>query len=473
MLQKKINQGTDTLKKIDNATKRVSQYTNHSVDSIQRGFRHRTDSIQRAYAMPMKELQKSIAKLNHKKDSLSKLKLPTKSIKHQLDSVKREQAKKQKELNSKIDKVRKETLGKIQSLNLPPEAKKEVDALTKNVKGFSMPGNFFNLPSTNLGLPNMPNVASPNMANMPQGNLSNLSLPSGNTSIPNLNLNKPLSSVTQVENTVTKDAKQLQSMKDKANADAVEKDVENAAKQNDEVKALTKDEQQLKGLEKKLSSAKNADSLAMQQLKPAVNHFAGKEKELQSAMGEISKLKQKYSSVKSLSELPKRRPNPLKDKPWYERLVPGLNYFIMSKHSTLVDLNPYVGWRFNPHLTASIGWNERIGVSKGNIITHRYERVFGVRGAVSYLWTHGIVFKAAPEVMDAFVPTTSPDQKQERLIFGAFAGVRKHFPIYKGLIGYSEVLYNFNQKPGQNIYGDPVTFRFGLEVRMKKKQKKN
>ncbi|MBS1680974.1 MAG: hypothetical protein JST48_04625, partial [Bacteroidetes bacterium] len=49
----------------------------------------------------------------------------------------------------------------------------------------------------------------------------------------------------------------------------------------------------------------------------------------------------------------------------------------------------------------------------------------------------------------------------------------KSFPIYKNVSGYSEVLYNFVQKPGRNIYGDPVTFRFGMEVKFKKAKGKD
>jgi hypothetical protein len=205
-----------------------------------------------------------------------------------------------------------------------------------------------------------------------------------------------------------------------------------------------------------------------------VNHFAGKEQELKTAMDKVSKLKQKYSNVKSLADLPKRRPNPLKDKPWIERIIPGLNYFIQNKHYTLVDFNPYIGWRFNPRLTASIGWNERIGISNYTFETKKYDRTFGVRTSVSYLWTHGINFKASPEVMNAYVPTNgSLDVKHQALVGGIYAGVRKDFPIYKSLKGYSEVMYNFTQKTFRNIYGDPVSFRFGLEMQLKKKKANN
>jgi hypothetical protein len=270
--------------------------------------------------------------------------------------------------------------------------------------------------------------------------------------------------------------KALGSLKNKANAKALEQEALKVASQNKEVKSIVQEQTKVTGMEKQLkamSDKKKMDSMALSQLKPATNHFLGKEKELQAAMGQLSKYKEKYSEVKSLSELPKRPPNPLKGKPWYERVVPGVNYLIMNKHYTLVDVNPYIGWRFNPRITGYLGWNERIGVVKGSLHTNKFDRVYGVRGAVSYHWVHGFIFRLSPEVMNAYIPyAATPDAKVEKNVLGLYGGVRKDFKIYKSISGYSEGVYNFVQKPGQNIYGDRLSFRLGIEINLKKKVKK-
>jgi len=454
--------------KVDSTVK----YHNHKIDSVYKQFSHRTDSLQKAFAAPMTKIHSSINKLNHKRDSLSHLHLPTQSITHQIDSLQQAQTAKLKELNSKIDKVKGETLAKVSSLHLPPQAQNEINALTKNIHSFKAPNNFFQLPGMNfmpkgIAIPglSMPSLALPKDFSIPSVNIPSLQ---------KLNLNMTqLPSLSQLEGSLGKELKQLQSA---ANMKSIEQTAIKELSQNAEVKSLLKQETQVKDMESQLSKIKDpksAEALAEKQLVPAINHFAGKEKELQSAMSSISKYKQKYSSVKSLAELPKRAPNPLKDKPWIERVVPGLNYFILSKHSTFVDFNPYVGWRFNPRLTASIGWSERVGISHGNISTSPYDRVSGVRGYVSYTWTHGFIFRVSPEVMKAYVPTGgTPDVKEQALVFGLFGGVRKDFKIYKGIIGYSEGMYNFTQKSGQNIYGDRLSFRLGIEFKIKKKAKK-
>lgn len=458
--------------KIDSAY----QYQNKSLDSLQRNFRHRTDSLQKAYHAPLKTIQSRIAKLNHKKDSLSKLNLPTSAVTHQIDSLQKANVDKVKELNGKIEKVKNETLTKVSSLHLPPQAQNEINTLTKNIHGFSLPNNLLHLPGTNFKIPGLGNNLS-----LP----SNLSIPT--TQIPSLQ-KLDLSSATrmpslaQLEGPLANDIKKIQalkgSLKNKANEKALEQDALKLASQNKEVKELVQEKNKVTGMEKQLEAMKNPnkkmDSLAMAQLKPATNHFLGKEKELQSAMGELSKYKQKYSEVKSLTALPKRPPNPLKGKPWYERTVPGVNYLILNKHYAMVDVNPYVGWRFTPKLTGYLGWNQRIGIRKGSLHTDKYDRVYGVRAAVSYAWAHGFVFRLSPELMNAYIPFGSaPDEREQKVIFGLFGGVRKDFKIYKGIYGYSEGVYNFVQKPGQNIYGDRLSLRLGLEVKIKKKVKKS
>src|SRR5260221_625323 len=471
-LKKNISHRTDTLKKINHSADSIYQHSYKSLDSLQKKFHAHTDSLQKVYAAPLKKLDAGIARLKHKKDSLSKLNLPTTSLTHKIDSLQGAQTARMNELNTKIEKAKKETLDKVSSLHLPPQAQSEINALTKNINGLKVPNNFFQAPNMNLaGLSS--NLKIPSL-NLP----SNISIPPMNIpSLQKVSLNSlKIPSLAQMKGPLDSEIKKLQSLKS-ADAKALEQEAMNVASQNKEAKSLLQEQSKVKDMEKQLSGIKNpkrVDSLAMQQLQPAVNHFMGKEKELTAAMDKVSKLKQKYSSVTSLADLPKRAPNPLKGKPWIERIVPGLNYFIQNKHYTLVDFNPYIGWRFNPRLTVALGWNQRIGISHYAFSTHTYDHVYGVRGSVSYLWTHGINFKVSPEVMSAYIPTNGIlDVRHEAHVFGVYAGIRKDFPIYKSVKGYSEVMYNFTQKTFQNIYGDPVSFRFGMEVKLKKKAKKN
>ena len=91
----------------------------------------------------------------------------------------------------------------------------------------------------------------------------------------------------------------------------------------------------------------------------AIDHFAGKQEQLKAAMDKMAKYKQKYSSVSSIKDLPKRPPNAMKGKPLVERLVPGLFFQFQQKNYNLFDFNPYLGYKLSGRFTSGLGWNQR------------------------------------------------------------------------------------------------------------------
>lgn len=78
---------------------------------------------------------------------------------------------------------------------------------------------------------------------------------------------------------------------------------------------------QLGELKDMAGKMQDPNALKDQAVQQAVNHFAGKEEQLQKAMETMAKYKQKYGSLESLSDIPKRRPNEMRDKPLRERLL--------------------------------------------------------------------------------------------------------------------------------------------------------
>ena len=431
---------------------------NKKLDSLQYEFNLSAQRFQESYKPQLLILSKNLAKLNQKKDSLTHRMLPATFLSHQIDSLVQARTKSLRELQSKIEKTKKETLTKIPSLHLPPEATHEIDAFTKSINGFTFP----NIPSWDLPQLEVSSVLS-----------SGLSLPNiNNYSLQNLHLNKLRPpSFAAMETALSSRIKEVQNVKNRVvSQKAIEEGVLKVAEENAEIKSFLKEKGNVANLEKQISEIKNKksiDSMAMEQLKPSLNHFEGKGQELRSAMTSISKIKDNYADVTSLANLPRKPPNELKGKPWQERTIVGLNYFILTKNSLFADFNPYIGWRFNPKITAYLGWNERMSL-RPFLQTTTYDRVYGVRGAVSYTWQHGISFTVAPEVMSAYVPTDlTLDQKNKALVWGAYTGVRKNYPLGKKFTCYSEVLYNFNYKSQKNIYNDRVVFRFGMEFKLR------
>ena len=399
--------------------------------------------------------------LNHKKDSLRRLHINTRPLTHKIDSIEKAKTRKLRELNTKVNNLKRKTQTGIASLHLPPQAQNEINALTKNIKGFSMPNNFFNLPS-NLSLP----------GSLPGLNIPGTSIPGSIPGMPNLNTpGLPSTSMPGVPNLNTN----IPNVNNLTSEQALQKDAMNLAGSNPDLKVLNQTNGTITQMENQLGKAQDpaaaAKQMELQMAKEAINHFAGQEQQLKSAMNQVSAYKQKYSSLKSLADIPKRIPNPLRGKPWQERLVPGLNYYILLKHVTMVDFNPFLTWRFTPRLSVQAGWTERVSIHKGHFYSNSYDRVYGFRASVSFLWGRGFILRFAPEIMSAYLPDSNnnPDVGSRQTIFGAYFGIRKNFSIYKRFQGFSEVLYNPLRKSGQNFYGDQVVTRLGIEFKLKKR----
>jgi len=72
----------------------------------------------------------------------------------------------------------------------------------------------------------------------------------------------------------------------------------------------------------------------------------------------VTKYKKKYPSFNSIAEVAKRPPNPMRNKPLIERIVPGIGFLIQKKgEDFMVDFNPYIGYRFTGRITAGPGWS--------------------------------------------------------------------------------------------------------------------
>lgn len=185
----------------------------------------------------------------------------------------------------------------------------------------------------------------------------------------------------------------------------------------------------------KPDSAALANMAKEQILQAAQDHFAGKEAVLQQAMDKMSKLKNKYSEVKSLSELPKRLHNPLKGKPFIERLVPGITFQIQKSQYFLLDVNPSLQYKIRPRLSAGIGWNERLPFD-GWKIQGGNEHIYGPRAAIQFLWTKGIIFTLQPEVMNTTIPPALAslmgiDPAYRKWITSVFGGIKNSLRFIK------------------------------------------
>ena len=225
-----------------------------------------------------------------------------------------------------------------------------------------------------------------------------------------------------------------------------------------------------------LGDSKNAKEKAVVIVKQkAVDHFAGKQEQLKSAMDKISKYKEKYSSVSSIKDLPKRPPNPMKEKPFIERLTPGVYLQYQQKTYYLLDVNPYVGYKLSGRFTTGVGWNHRFAWDSQYERWNKRSRIFGPRAFVDFKLGKGFVAHVEGESMNSFVPSAihgNPDNGPREWLWSCMTGIKKEYKIYKNLKGTALIQYNLFNRYYKAPYVDRLNSRIGFEYVLKKKAEK-
>jgi hypothetical protein len=191
-------------------------------------------------------------------------------------------------------------------------------------------------------------------------------------------------------------------------------------------------------------------------------------------MDKISRYKQKYSSVSSLKDLPKRPPNAMKGKPFIERLIPGFYFQYQQKNYNLFDINPYLSYRLSGRFTSGAGWNQRYAYDRKHHEWSRQTRIYGPRAFLDFRLGKGFIAHLETEVMNTFVPSVikiSPsDAGQREWVWGMMTGLKKEYKIYKNLRGTVLIQFNLFNPKYKAPYVDRLNSRIGFEYLLKKRK---
>ena len=467
------------------------------IDSVQGHLSSKVDSL-RNFKLPEFRLTKSIDSLKQKIDSLK-----NKGLFKQARRAEKKLAGLQQKANAtlqsgqqKIATLQKGVNEKLDLFN--PDGTVRVNSKLPNLpnvgSGINVPQLNTQLPSVN-GLPNMngsagnvslpslngnANASLPNAPNVNTGNAGtgNVSLPS--TDLKNIGLGDVGKGLNDVSNSTKEIGKYTEGVKN-INADAVndkrlKKEVEANAANMAGGKALqtqlTDIEKQKALVEKWNSDPEYRKELAVNQAKEqAVNHFAGKEKELMAAIDQLSKAKTKVKDAEQVVDLFKKPANPMKGKPFVERLRPGINLQIQSRQNLMVDFNPQIGYRISGRFAAGIGWNERISFNSKKSSVNFGDRVYGPRSYVQVKVKGGSFGLLNAECMNAeFAPPGGEATRQ--WVWSYMAGYKQEFRISNKLLGNVQIMYAFYSSYYQSPYVDRLNIRLGFEFPQRKRRVK-
>ena len=437
-------------------------------DSVTLSFQSKVDSLNTLYQEQFSKIDSTRNRLQLKIDSLNNLKLPTEKLTRKLDSLNQLKGQQLAGLTKKVDELKSKATQGLKEIQLPPQLQEPMQKLQSSIQGYS-------LPALNTATPGIPSLEIPKLGNTKLPTLTNQLALDPNLKDLTSNLNK-ISGITDQAGQYAHDAQNLV----KGNLDevkSIDKTIESKVAGMDGVDQLAEGKALMTEYTQIDSAAlKNkAKELVQEQvMNLAQDHFAGKQEVLQQAMDKMSKLKSKYSEVKSMAELPKKLPNPLKGKPFIERLVPALSFQIQTSQYFLLDVNPILMYLISPRFSAGAGWNQRLPFDGLSITSD--ESIYGPRAAFEFKWTKGINFRLLPELMNTTIPpliasSKGVDPAYREWVPSLFVGIKKDFTVYKSIKGNTEVLYNLYDKDGMSPYGDRLAVRFGFEFPMRKKVK--
>lgn len=211
----------------------------------------------------------------------------------------------------------------------------------------------------------------------------------------------------------------------------------------------------------------------------AVDHFAGNTEALKEAQGQMAKYKVRYEEVQSVKEMPKGifKPNPLRDKPWQERLVIGSLWQFGKQERLVVDLGPTLAWRFNDKISAGGGYQYRLSIhSKKKPWVSSADKVYGYHLFADYGIKKGFFGRLIYENLNAVVPRPNSkplaEQTHQQWIKGVSLGLGKSYTFYKSVQGYALVQYNLLHRSRKTPYTRALQAKIGFFINGKQLKRK-
>ncbi len=442
------------------------------LDSIEASAIVRMDSVTQYYYKATAKVNGLKSYYQRKIDSLSHLKLPTEKYTKKVDSLQNELNVVKQKVEGRIQSIKQKATDKLNSIPLPPELQAKASQLTGSLDKLNLsslsseinsPIDLKSLdtsldkliPSNGLnGIPDLPSA----------GGLPDVSKNLGNVSDLTKGVAGQAGTLQQGASEITQGVSQVSSL---------DKLAESQLNKIDQVGDL---KNQLGDLPvNPMTSEEEAKKQALEQVKEvAVDHFVGNEEVLKSAMEKISKYKQKYSSISSLSEITKRPPNPMKGKPLIERIILGMQFQIFQKQGNfLTDFNLYAGYRVNGRLTTGLGWNQRVAYNLDRDKFNPNARIFGPRAFGEFKLGKGFSPRAEVEVMNTLIPSfvssSRADDRNREWVVSGLVGIKKEYRFYKNIKGTTTIMLNVFHPRNKSPYPDWVNARFGFEFPLKKK----
>lgn len=191
---------------------------------------------------------------------------------------------------------------------------------------------------------------------------------------------------------------------------------------------------------------------------------ASLQEKLDKAQQKMSEAKEKYGSLNSLDDAPKRKPNPYKGEPFLKRIKVGGNFQVNRQQPTSIDAALQLSYIINQNARIGTGLSYRIATQKRITNLDFDNQVFTTRAFFDYTFFRSIYAEALYESSSLEVVDQNDVSQGKQWVQSGMLGLGNRFTIAKKLQGNFTTLYNFLHDV-RSPYSSPWVFRVGFELK--------
>lgn len=422
-------------------------------------------------------------------DSIRQLKMPTLAKQRKLDSISNRAGNLRKELDIKQTQLQEKLTRRYDDWANSLGKKLNSDSSGLRMLGVpstSLPTN--GLPAESVDVPSVPNttIHSPAEPEIPVLNTLDFSELAMSEQLTNVNRNLSIPSMDQLhsmEQNITEFTGPLEEYKEKL---AIAKGslgdpsrlADEALTGVTEVNGVTGELNAAKAAQTNNEFMQTADQMKeggalMEQLQnSSLDHFEEKEAAVQAAMTQLSKYKERYPSVGSLSEIKKENwlpKNGLKGVSFRNRIRYGLNFAFQNNRDTLlIDLYPTVSYRITGRFELGAGLMYRVKGVKTDLSVDQYRPVWGTSMFAVVKTFKAIYLRMETDATSYPVITATDGAPYRDWRWTFLSGIQTNFKLSRQLSGNLQMLYAFD-KSLKDVFPDRLSLRFGIQYKLRPK----
>lgn len=497
------------------SVKQALEVKRHTVDSTTTALFTKLDSTENAR---IEAVTSSVDRVNAQLDSLGTLSLPTGKYNHQADSLYRGLSEKIAALKGgRSDSLSAAYLAKMQNVQASVHKRLTIlDSLKQNNSvSFAGVGDKLKLPQNDLpdipatslpGVPGLPvsrgsaSLHTPNVV-LPQSNGVQMpnTLPPANQGInrpvidlPATNVQNDVASITgkvekvgEVSDHISEKSAQARELKDKK-PEISDKEIEKQALEIDEVSEIKNglpDKDKLVSNNPEMPGMPNVaegigkEKLVNQSKNKLRGFFVGKEALVENDIVKMSRYQKKFPSLPDTRLATKKAPNLMADKPFIERIIPGLNFEIhnLTGNWKGIDISPNFEYWLSDKIRAGFGFTYQPWVEVKQVEIKTKTSIYAVRSVLNVKLLGTCFLSLQPELRfgmpqvskGAPANATSSARVWSRHFH---TGLFKTYYISKRTDGTMLILYDA-ANIGKTFNVSQIGIRVGVEYKLHKSRK--